>query len=157
STTGIIAGTAISGTSPGTITVSVNPAVLPPDAATYTGTITITPTSGLSNAPLVIPVTLKVAAVPPVTVSPGSVSLAFQIGGSSNSPQQTLALSTTGVAGVPYTLLTSVDNNPAGRIWFTVSATSGTIPANGSTQLTVTYDTTANLPPNAYTGKITLS
>ncbi|MBZ5625459.1 MAG: hypothetical protein LAQ69_43200 [Acidobacteriia bacterium] len=173
STGGIAAGTAISGgASPGTITVSVSPTVLAAlTPATYNGSITITPTSGASNGPITIPVTLTVSAAPPVTVSPNSVSLAFQTtGGSNNLAQQTVTLSTNGIQGVPYTLALFFDNNPAGRIFFTVApGRIGTIPANGSAQLTFAYDTTTNLPaipqPGqsgctssgcTYTGKATL-
>ncbi len=149
-------GSTITGTSPGTISASVNfsaLAALPP--GTSGGSIVITPVSGAS--PITIPVSVLVLAAPPVTVSPASVSLAYQIGGSNNSAQQTVTISTTGVSGIGYLVVTSVANNPAGRTWFTVSPSlSGTIPANGSTPLTIAYDTTANLPPGTYTGKATL-
>lgn len=154
STAGIAPGTTINGSSPGTISVSVNftaLAVLPP--GTSGGSIVITPASG--GSPITIPAAVFVSSAPPVTVSPNSVSLAYQIGGSS--PQQSVTVSSTGIQGVPYTVVSSVNNNPAGRIWFTVApSTSGTIPANGSTQLTIAYDATANLPPGTYTGKATL-
>lgn len=155
---GIAAGTSVSGTSPGPLSVSVNPTILAGLApGTYNGTISITPSSGAATGTIPIPVTLVVSGAPPVTVSPNSVSLAFQIGGSNNSAQQTVTLSTTGVQGVPYSLALSVDNNPAGRTWFTVApGTSGTIPATGSSQLTFAYDTTANLPAGTYNGKATL-
>lgn len=155
--TSIAPGTIISGSSPGTIVASVNfnaLAVLPP--GTSGGSIVITPASGAS--PITIPVTVKVSNAPPITVTPASVSLAYQIGGSNNSAQQAVVLSSTGIQGVPYTLVSQADNNPAGRInlFLVTPSTTGTIPADGSTQITIAYDATANLPPGTYTGRVTL-
>ncbi|HTS28895.1 MAG TPA: hypothetical protein VMH81_23655 [Bryobacteraceae bacterium] len=145
----------ISGTSPGTITASVNftaLAVLPPGTAG--GSIVITPVSGSA---ITVPVSVLVLNAPQVTVSPASVSLAYQIGGTNNSAQQSVTISTNAISGISYTVVPTVNNNPAGRVWFTVApSTIGTIPANGSTSLTISYDQTANLPPGTYTGKATL-
>lgn len=158
STGGSTPGTTISGTSPGSITASVNfnaLAVLPPGTAG--GSIIITPVTGV--APITIPVSVQVTNAPPVTVSPNSVSLAYQIGGSNNNASQTISLSTTGIQGIPFTVVLTADFNPSGRVWFTVSPPSGgTIPTNGSTPLTIAYDPTAILPAQLtpYTGKVTL-
>lgn len=145
-----------SGTSSFAAAVSVNPAVLSTLASgTYNGTITVTPSAGTA---VNVPVTLTVSPTPPVTVSPTAVSLGYQIGGSNNSAQQTITISTTGTQGVPFTLTPTADFNPSGRVWFTVSPSqSGTIPANGNIQVTVAYDTTASLPAGTYTGRITLN
>jgi len=151
-------GSSTSGTAPGTIILSVNQTVLGTlAAATYNGTVTITPTSGASTSPVNLPVTLTVTPAPPITVSPASINLIYQIGGTNNSPQQVFTLATTGAQGVAYALASGVNPNPSGRIWFTMNPSGGTIPANGNTQVTVAYDTTANLPAGTYTGTITLS
>jgi len=146
------------GTSPGTANLSVNQTVLQSlGQGTYNGTVTITPTSGANTAPVTVSVTLTVTPAPPVTASPAAIALNYQIGGANNSPQQTVTLATTGSQGVAFALSTGVSPNPSGRIWFTVNPSGGTIPATGNTQVTVAYDTTANLPAGTYNGTITLS
>jgi len=151
-------GSSTSGTAPGTIILSVNQTVLGTlAAATYNGTVTITPTSGASTTPVNLPVTLTVTPAPPITVSPSAINLIYQIGGTNNSPQQVFTLATTGAQGVAYALASGANPNPSGRIWFTVNPSGGTIPANGNTQVTVAYDTSAALPAGTYSGSITLS
>ena len=134
----------------------MNQTVLPTLAAeTYNGIVTITPTSG-STIPATVSVTLTVSPTPPVTFSPATINLAYQIGEASPA-QQTLTLSTTGTQGVPFSLATAVDRSPAGNaVWFTVSPSGGgTIPANGSTPITVSYN--GGLQPGPYTGHITVT
>src|SRR5262249_23221624 len=118
---------------------------------TYTGNVAI---ASPGNATINIPVTLTVAAAPQVTATPASVALSYQIGGTNNSAQQTVALSTNGSLPVAFGLVTpfTVTNNPAGRVWFTVIPLGGNIPAGGTANLTVAYDATANLPAGTYTG-----
>ena len=146
-----------SGATPATAILSVNQTVLATlGAGTYNGTLIITPTSGASTTPVNVAVTLTITPAPPVTFSPAGINLSYQIGGTNNSPQQTLTLATTGSQGVAFGLVAGVDPNPSGRIWFTVNPSGGTIPANGNTPVTVAYDTTANLPAGTYTGRITL-
>jgi hypothetical protein len=59
-----------SGSTPGNVTVSVNPGTLA--AGTYNGTVTVT-SAGASNSPQSVPVTLTVTApAPTMTVSPSS-------------------------------------------------------------------------------------
>ncbi len=146
-----------SGTSPGAITVSPNPQVVPTLAAgTYTGTITITPTSGSITSSIPVTVTLTVTPSPPVTVTPSTVSLFYQIGGTNNSASQNIVLSTTGSQGVSFGFTSTVNPNPANRVWFNFTPSNGTIPANGNTTVTVSYDSTANLPAGTWTGTLTL-
>jgi len=146
-----------SGTSPGTAVLSVNQTVLLSlGVGTYNGTLTITPTSGASTTPVTVSVTLTVSPAPPVTFSPGAINLSYQVGGTNNSPQQALTLATTGTQGVAFAVSTAVGFNPSGRNWLLVNPSGGTIPANGNTQVTVSYDTTANLPVGTWTGTITL-
>jgi uncharacterized protein (TIGR03437 family) len=140
-----------SGTSPGTVTAIINSAVVGPGmaAGTYNGSITITPTSGVTTTPIVIPVTLTVSSAPPVTVNPNSVNLNYQIGGANNLPPQTVTLATTGTLPVSYGFATSA-------AWIAVNPTGGSIPANGSTTATIGYHTTANLPAGSYSDQVTL-
>jgi uncharacterized protein (TIGR03437 family) len=140
-----------SGTTPGTVNVSLNAAVLPTLASgTYNGTLTLTPTSG-SATPLLVPVTLTVAATPQLTVSPASLSFCYQIGGTNNVIQQPLALSTSG-APVSFFATTSVDPNPAGVQWLLAAPVTGVTPAT----LTVSIAPGA-LPAGTYSGKVTIA
>lgn len=140
--------TPASGTAPGLITAQLNSTVVPTLAAgTYNGSITVTPSSGPA---ITIPVALTVSPQPPVTVSASSVSLAYQVGGANNSASQTLTLSTTGSQALSYGVTVgTVAPNPANRGWVLINPTIGQIPANGNSQLTLSYDTTANLPASA--------
>jgi uncharacterized protein (TIGR03437 family) len=153
-----LAVTPTTGNSPGTITVSLVQSIVAGLATgTYNGNIAIT-SPGNGNSPINIPVTLTVSPAPPVTVSPTQVSLSYQVGGSNNSAQQVVTLSTTGSQAVGYSLQNlTVGNNPSGRTWFTATPLTGNIPAAGSTTITFAYDTTANLPAGTYTGSAILS
>jgi len=142
-----------SGNSPGTAVVTLNPAVVPSLApGQYSGTITVTPTSGASSTAVPIPVSLTVTAAPTFTVSANSAALNYQIGGV-YVPQQTVVVSTTGTQSVSFTATVSSGS----QNWLTVSPTNATIAANGNTQLTIGYNTAANLPAGSYQGTITLS
>ena len=146
-----------SGASPGAVTALLDPTITPTLAAgTYKGTVTITPTGTANNTPVTVPVTLTVAAAPTVTVGASGVQLNFQIGGANNQVQQSITLSTNSAQPVNFSIAATVANNPAGRNWIVVNPSSGVIPANGSTTVTVTYDTTANLPAGTWTGSITV-
>jgi uncharacterized protein (TIGR03437 family) len=141
----------------GAVTAILDPNVTPTLAAgSYTGSITITPTGSGNNTPVSIPVTLTVTVPPPVTVSSTSLQLNYQIGGANNSPQQVLTLATTGSQALSFGLSATVNPNPSGRNWIVVSPSSGTIPANGNIQVTISYDVTAGLPIGTWTGTVTL-
>ncbi len=148
----------VAGTTPATVSAIVNSAVVGPGMSpgTYNGSVTITPTSGATTTPIVVPVTLTVSAAPPVTVNPASVSLVYQIGGANNASPQTLTLSSPGTQPVSYGFAATADPNPSGRVWVAVNPSGGSIPADGSTTATVGYDSTANLPAGTYNGKVTL-
>ena len=124
-------------------------------AGTYTATITVTPTSGSSNTPLVIPVTLTVAPAPAVTVSPSTINLAYQIGGTNNTTQQTLTLSTNSSAGVQFSIGATSDPNPANQVWVRPDPVGGTITTSG-TPVTIAYNVAANLPTGTYSSTVTV-
>jgi len=146
--------TPASGSAPGNVTVVLNAAVVPGLAVgSYNGLVTITPATGPA---ITVTVTLTISPAPPVTVSTTSLSLAYQLSGTNNNPSQTLTLATTGSQQLTYALSSSANPNPAGRNWIVLNPTSGTIPTNGNTQFTVSYDTTANLPTGTYTGTVTV-
>jgi uncharacterized protein (TIGR03437 family) len=140
-----------------TISAILDPNITPTLAAgTYNGAITITPSGSSSNTPVSVPVTLTVTVPPPVTISSNSLQINYQIGGSNNSPQQVLTISTTSTQALSFGLSATVNNNPSGRSWIILNPSSGTVPAIGSTQVTVSYDTTANLPAGTWAGQIML-
>jgi uncharacterized protein (TIGR03437 family) len=120
---------------------------------TYQGMVTITPSG---SSPVNVPVTLTVSPQPPVTVSPTSVNLNFQIGGLNNQgAQQAVTLATTSATSLPYSFgQPSVGPNPAGRNWILVNPQNGTIPAGGNAQSVISYDSTANLPGGTYSGSV---
>ena len=141
-----------SGTIPaqGSVTALMNTALLNNLAVgTYSGTITITPTSGASLTPTTLQVTLVVTASPQVTVTPSDLTFNYQIGGSNNLTQQTVQLSTNASQPVSYGF---TSNAPT---WLTVSPAGGTVPANGSTSATVSVFP-GSLLPNVYNGTVTL-
>ncbi len=120
---------------------------------TYNGTVTVTQSG--SN-PINIPVVLTVSPQPPVTLTPSTVNLFYQVGGQNNAgAQQSLTLATTSTSALPFTFgQPSVNPNPAGRNWIVINPTSGTVPAGGNAQVAVSYDTTANLPAGSYAGTV---
>ncbi len=135
------------GTSPGTMTVALNTAALPSAAGTHTCTIQIAPPSG---PPVPVAVTLTVAAAPTVTAAPPSVGLFYQLGSSSstNSGSQVLTLTNPGAVALPFQIQALYPATAANFLAITPSA-QGTIPANGSTQVTVAYTPASNLAASA--------
>jgi uncharacterized protein (TIGR03437 family) len=113
------------GSAPGSITVSLNSTVLASLApGSHEGAVTVTPGSG-STTPLQIPVHLAVATMPQLKISPAALSFGYQTGGTNNTVQQSLALSSTGAA-----LSFAVGVNPVtGGNWLVVTPTSGVTPA----------------------------
>ena len=143
-----------SGTSPGAVTARLNPTIVPGlSAGTYSGAITITPTSGSSTTPVMVAVTLTVTPAPPVTVNPASLVFNFQTGQTPPSAQ-TMTISATPGQLVNFAIYNTYEGNP-GKAWITLNPSSGAIPTSGSTQVTVGVDTT-NLQPNTYTARMTL-
>ncbi len=122
-------------------------------AGTYQGAVNITQAGSTAVS---VPVTLTVTPQPPVTVSPSSVNLNYQIGGLNNQgAQQAVTFTTSSVTALPFQFGTpSVSPNPSGGNWILVSPTSGTIPAGGSAQAAISYITTANLPAGSYSGTV---
>lgn len=92
---------------------------------TYSGTITITPTSGTSLTPVIVPVTLTILPAPAVTADPTSVNLQYQVGGTNCSPQATLTMARPGAASVEFTVSATNQPTPVGGTWVEVSPASG--------------------------------
>ena len=133
-----------SGTTGGTVTVSVNTAGLA--VGTYNAVINVSaPTAG--NGSLAVPVTLNIAAGPVLQFNVHSLSFAFQMNQSQPLSQTISIGSTSGTVG--YTVSTQTANM---QPWLNVSATSGTAPGN----LVVSVNT-AGMAVGTYTGTISLT
>ncbi|MBV8205701.1 MAG: hypothetical protein JO041_02835 [Acidobacteria bacterium] len=128
-----------SGSTPGNVSVSVNPAGLA--AGTYTGSVTVTST-GAANSPQTVSVTLTVAASS-ITASPASLSFVYTVGASTPAAQA-IALSSSGSA-LPYTVAAS------GGTWLSASG-SGTTPGNATISVNP-----AGLAAGSYSGTVTIT
>jgi uncharacterized protein (TIGR03437 family) len=140
-----LSATPASGTTPGNLTVSINPTGL--GANTYTGVVTVTPT-GAGGAPITIPVTLNIVAPQTLTVTPTTLSFSYVLGGSAPATQ-TLQVQLSGGAA-PFTASASTNNNSGN--WLTLTPTSGTTPGT----LTVGINP-QGLAAGAYTGTISVA
>jgi hypothetical protein len=138
----IVLGSA-SGTTPGSLTVSVHASGLA--AGTYRGTITVTPTSS-SLTPRKVPVTLIVGSPTRSVLNVWPRSLAFSfLAGGSDTASKTVHVTTSG-APQPFSATAS------GGSWLNVSPGSATTPAS----VTVSVDA-HGLATGSYTGVITLA
>ena len=131
-----------------TLSISVAPGSLP--AATYTGTVTITPNGGSAQT---IGVTMTVSANLTVTASPTAINLTYTAGGTA--PTATIQV-TGGGATADFTAAAASTGG-----WLQVTPTSGTTPNTGTSNLTVSTvaSALASLLPSAtpYTGTITVT
>lgn len=138
------------GSSPTQVFVTPNSGVVNTLAAgSYPGTVTITPATG---PPIVLNATLTVTPTPPVSVSPSSINLLFQIGVSNPGPQN-LTVSTPASQPLSFTVTSTSDTNPSGSNWITTTPASVT-GATGSAQVAVGYNDALNLPAGTYTGRV---
>jgi len=122
-----------SGTAQTSLTVSVASGLA---AGTYSGAVTIS-SSGASNSPLIVPVNLTVTPAATITVSPTTLTFAYQIGGSA-APMQTVS-----VASNPSsTILNFSVASGSGCSWLTLTP-SGTVTPATITALVNTASLTA--------------
>src|SRR5271165_5808 len=129
--------TPVGGTTPATVTVSVNPANITPGS--YKVPLSIS-SPFASNGPLTLPVSVRVQAV--TTASPSSLSFAASVGQNPSAPQ---SASIDGASGIPFTA-------QASDSWIVVSPTSGTTPASLSVSVNP-----AGLTAGPYSGSISVS
>ena len=128
------------GTTPSNVSVSVNPAGLA--AGTYTGTVSVT-SSGASNSPQNVAVTLTVTSPPNLTVSSASLTFTYTTGGTIPAAQ-TVVVGSSGAA-LAYTASTS------GGTWLSASG-GGTTPGNVSVSVNP-----AGLTAGTYTGSVNVT
>ncbi len=145
STTGALTVSTNSNTTPATITVSLNPSAF--SAGTYPGTVFINST-GASNSPLSLPITLIVtggggSTTSQISLSPNTLSFFGQPGGTPP-PQRTVAVTSNSSA-----LSYSVSSN---QTWLLAG------PSNGSTPGTLTVGVNpSGLAAGTYTGQVTVA
>ena len=134
-----------SGTTPGTVTVSVNSGLL--SAGQYSGVITIA-SAGAIGSPIYVPVLLNVGAAVQLGVSQSTLAFAATVGQATT--PQTVQLTST--ATTPYTVVTSTTDKGA---WLSVNPSSGTA---GTSAITLTVSAnTQNLAVGSYSGTVTIS
>ena len=131
-----------SGTTPGALTVSVNPAGLA--ANTYTGIITVNSTNA-SNSPISILVNFVTANTPSLVLDNNVLTFSYQAGTATPAAQTIHLTSSDNTTPLNF----SATSNAS---WLTVSPTSGTTPG----ALTVSVNP-AGLAANTYTGIITVN
>src|SRR4029077_1253430 len=113
-------------------------------AGTYSGNVTIT-SSGASNSPKSIPVTLTVtaAALPTLGVSPLNLSFNYQTGGTAPTAQNVSLTSSSGT--LSYTTMSSAT-------WLSATPASGSAPGSLSVSVSPT-----GLAAGTYNGTITVT
>jgi uncharacterized protein (TIGR03437 family) len=118
-----LSATPLTGTTPGTIQVSVNGSAMA--VAQYTGSVTIT-SGGATGSPITVPVVLNV--VPAATLAASPTSLAFTYtSGQTVPPAQNIAITASSTA-VAVNLAAQVQPASA-TAWLTVTPTTATAPA----------------------------
>ena len=141
-----LAVTPAGGTTPGSVTVSVNGTNL--GQGPYTGVVTIV-IPGASNTPLNIPVTLNIGSPQSLSVTPATLSFAYQSGTATGPAAQALQVASTG-GSIPFTVTTT--STPASLIVAT--------PASGNTPNSVAVSLNqailSTLATGSYTGTVTI-
>jgi hypothetical protein len=134
-----LSATPASGSTPGSVSVSVNPAGLA--AGTFNGTVTIT-SAGAANSPQTVAVTLTVtAASPSLTVSPTTLSFSYQSGGAAPAAK-TISVAGTGLS---YTVAA------AGGSWLSATPASGSAPDSVSVSVNP-----AGMAAGTFNGTVTI-
>jgi uncharacterized protein (TIGR03437 family) len=134
------------GNTPGSFTVTANASSLV--AATYSGSVTVTPTGSLGKV-ISIPVTFTVTAATNLNASPSSLTF-NGVPGQSNPAAQTIAISATGgSAAINYTVAVSTTS---GGSWLAASANNSTTPGN----ISVTANL-SGLAVGTYNGTVTVN
>lgn len=131
-------------TTPGDITVGVNPGTL--QTGNYVGFVQITPNGG---ATVRVQVNLAIAAATGVSATPTSLTFAYSAGGALPSTQ---SITVTGQGNnLPYSATVS-----SGSDWLSVNPTSGTVGTAGTT-LTVSVNPQTLQANKSYTGTIVVA
>jgi hypothetical protein len=113
-------------------------------AGTYTGSIAVADTTA-TNSPQVVAVSLTVAPAAHIVLTPSQLSFAAEFGANPAAPQS-VTLTNDGAAPLAFTAVSTTS-------FVSVSPLVGTVPAGGSTTLTVTVSS-ASLPIGLQTASI---
>ncbi|HLG93411.1 MAG TPA: BACON domain-containing carbohydrate-binding protein, partial [candidate division Zixibacteria bacterium] len=137
-----LSATPASGTAPSNITVSITRTNLPPN--TYSGKLTIT--GNASNSPQEVTVTYTVTAPITATIAFSPPSFNFNADQDGSLPlSETLQVSNSGGGTLNWNISSNAN-------WLSATPASGTAPSNITVSITRT-----NLPPNTYSGKLTIT
>jgi Viral BACON domain len=134
-----------SGSTPGSVNLSVNPSGLA--AGTYTGSVSVTGT-GASNTPVNLPVTLNVTTAttnPTINLTPSSLNFTYTVGGATPG-SKTLSLASSTGSALSYTAMAS------GGSWLSLGSTSGSTPGSVSVSVNPT-----GMAAGSYSGNITVT
>ena len=132
-----------SGSAPGTISVTANPAGLAANTSPYTATVAVTPYSGA--AAITVSVSFLVTGSPVVVANPGTLNFTYNSGnGSTYSP---LYLTASDNSNMPLSVTTSAN-------WLSVSGQSST--TTGAV-VSVQANNPGSLANGVYTGSITVT
>jgi uncharacterized protein (TIGR03437 family) len=136
-----------SGTAPSTLSVSVSPGAL--GAGAYTGSVQIT-SSGASNTPLSVPLTLTVTqALPSLAVAPQALTFNYSAGGSAPAAQ-TVSISNAGAGTFSWTAATS-------DYWVVITPASGSASSGGAAGTLSVSINPANLAAGTYTSTVQIT
>jgi uncharacterized protein (TIGR03437 family) len=130
-----------SGSTPASVSVSVDPSGLAVNS--YSGTVTIT-AAGASNSPIIIPVVLQVVAQTTIAAKPSALQFAYQAGGTVPLPQSI------SITSAP--LGVTVSLSASGGTWLAVGAASAVAPAS----IPVSVNP-AGLKLGTYTGTVSIT
>jgi uncharacterized protein (TIGR03437 family) len=136
-----------SGTAPSTVSVSASTAGL--SAGVYTGSIQIS-SSGASNTPLSVPVTLTITqALPSLEVAPQALTFNYSVGGAAPAAQ-TVSITNASAGTLSWTASTS------GNYWLAISPTSGSASSGAPGTLSVSINP-VNLAAGTYTATVQIA
>ena len=133
-----------SGTTPGTVTVTVNGSSLTPN--TYTGTVMIN-SPGATGSPITINVSFTVTASQTITASPATLTFSA-VAGIAPPAAQTVSITSSGSG----TSFTAAATTQTGGNWLSVTPTSGVTPA----QLSIAV-ASQSLTAGNYTGTVAIN
>jgi uncharacterized protein (TIGR03437 family) len=158
----LFAGPLLAGSTPGTLTVGLNPSPIVgpaspyPPPGTYKGSVILT-ADGAANSPVTVPVTLNVTANtgPSLNVSPTSLTLNYQVG--APPPVQSLNITSTG-AVLTYRVSTSTSSG--GNWLFAGPLLAGSTPGTltvGLNPSPIVGPASPYPPPGTYKGSVILT
>jgi uncharacterized protein (TIGR03437 family) len=136
------------GTTPGTLTVSVNGSTL--SQGSYSGVVTVQ-IPGAADTPLNIPVTLTVGPALSLAVNPASVSFSYQAGSGTNPTAQSVQVTSTTSQALAFSATAA--SSSTGLV--TVTPTSGTTP--GTLTIGLSQSVLSTLAAGTYTGTVTVT